>query len=193
MLSVAPLFFLHHMQLLMKFLSENQQLYANLFLGLMVVNWNLTLCVNRYRPDFVLVGISIEKPEYSHLVKTRPVALKNCSIFFFNEQDQIAKLKASVHQSKRRKLTITVLITLVHSATLCSKQWVASINFVPIKKYDHVSLKKISNAVVKREKLLKLEETKNRKKVSQSLRRGSVSDKIQDNQKCWTTYPEKLP
>ena len=69
----------------------------------------------------------------------------------FNEQEQIAKLRASIQQADSRKMTASVLIDFVVIATLCSKQWATFTSFVPVKKFDHLSLKKVFNVVVKRE------------------------------------------
>ena len=52
--------FSHGKQLLMKFLFEKQQTYANL-LGLTLANYTPTRCVNPCRPVFIRVGYSIQK------------------------------------------------------------------------------------------------------------------------------------
>ena len=151
MLLVVHLSFLHAKQLLMKLLYESLQTYANLLLGLMPANYTPTQCVNPCPPVFIRVGISIQKPVDSYLDKTRPGALKIWSCLISNEQDQNAKLKASLQQAVRRKLTASVLMGFVLIAILCLKQWVAFITFVPVKSCAHLSLKKISNVVVREE------------------------------------------
>ena len=75
-LLVAHLSFLLAKQLLMKLLSESLQTYANVLLELMPANYTPTRCANPCPPVFIRVRISIQKPVYSHLEKTRPAALK---------------------------------------------------------------------------------------------------------------------
>ena len=70
---------------------------------------------------------------------------------FFNVQDLLVKLRASTLQVDRRKLIASVLMGFVLIAILCLKQWVAFITFVPVKSCAHLSLKKISNVVVREE------------------------------------------
>ena len=74
-LLVVHLSFLQAKQLLMKFLFEIPQTYANLQFGLMPANYILTRCVNPCPPVFIRVGISIQKPIDSYLGKTRPAVL----------------------------------------------------------------------------------------------------------------------
>ena len=125
MLLVVHLSFLHGKQLLMKLLFENQQTYANLLLGLTLANYTPTRCVNPCRPVFIRVGISIQKRVDPYLDKTRPAALKIWSYPTSNEQDQNVKLKASLQQADRRKLTVSLSMGFVHIAILCLKPWVA--------------------------------------------------------------------
>ena len=145
---VAHLSFLHAKQLLMKLLSRGLQTYANLMLEFMPANYTPTRCANPCPPVFIRVGISIQKPEDSHLDKTRPVALKIWSCLIFNVQDLIVKLRAFTLQADRRKLIASVLMGFVLIATLCLKQWDAFTTFVPVKSCAHPSLKKISNEAV---------------------------------------------
>ena len=100
--------FLHGKQLLMKFLFENQQTYANLLLGLTLAKCTPTRCVNPCRTVFISVGISIQKRVVSYLKKTRPASLKIWSCPISNEQDLIVKLKTSLQQADRRELTVLV-------------------------------------------------------------------------------------
>ena len=130
-LLVVHLSFLHGKQLLMKFLFEKQQTYAIFLLGLTLANSTPTRCVNPCRPVFIGFGISIQKRVDSYLDKTRPAALKIWSCLFSNEQDQNVKLKASLQQAYRRKLTASVLMGFVLIATLCLKPWVAFTTSVP--------------------------------------------------------------
>ena len=81
----------------------------------------------------------------------RPAPLRIWSCPSSNEQDQNVKLKASLQQANRRKLTASVLMGFVHIATLCSKPWVAFTTAVPVKSSAHLSLKKISNVVVRKD------------------------------------------
>ena len=113
--------FLHRKQLLMKLLFKNQQTCANLLLELMPANYIPTRCVNPFRPVFKRVGIWTQKGVDSNLDKTRPAALKIWSCLISNEQDQNVKLKASLKQADRRKLTASVLMGFVLIATLCLK------------------------------------------------------------------------
>ena len=87
-------------------------------LGLTLSNYIPTRCVNPCRKVFIRVGISIQKRVDSYVDKTRPAALKTWSCLIFNEQDQNVKLKASVQQADRRKLTASVLMGFVLFATL---------------------------------------------------------------------------
>ena len=118
MLLVVRLSFLHGKQLLMKLLFENQQTYANLLLGLTLANYTPVQCFNPCRPVFIRVGISIQKRVDSYLDKTRPADLKLWSCFFSKEQDQNVKLKASLQQLDRRKVTASVLTGIVLIGTL---------------------------------------------------------------------------
>ena len=81
----------------------------------------------------------------------RPAALKIRSSLISKEQDQNVKLKASLQQADRRKLTASVLMGFVFIATLCSKPWVAFATSVPVKSCVLLSLKRKINAVARRE------------------------------------------
>ena len=81
----------------------------------------------------------------------RPPASKIWSCLFSNEQDQNVKLKASLQQADRRKLTASVLMDFVLIATLCLKPWVAFITSVLVRSCVPVTLKRIFNVVAKRE------------------------------------------
>ena len=151
MLLLVHLSFSHGKQLLMKLLSENQQTYANLLLGLTLANYTPTRCVNPCRPVFIRVGILIQKRVDSYLDKTRPAALKIWSCPISNEQDQNVKLKASLQQADRRKLTASVLMGFVLIATLCLKTWVAFTTSAPVKSCVLLSLKRKFNVVARRE------------------------------------------
>ena len=72
---VVQLSFLHGKQLLMQPLFDNQQIFANLFLGLVPANYTSTRCVNPSHSVFTRVGLSIQRQVKSRLVKTIPVAL----------------------------------------------------------------------------------------------------------------------
>ena len=125
MLLVVHLSFLHAKQLLMKLLFERVQTYANPLLELMPANYIPTRCVNSCPPVFIRVGISIQKRVDSRHNKTRPAALKIWSCPISNEQDQNVKLKASLEQADRRKLTSSVLMRFVPIAAFCLKPWVS--------------------------------------------------------------------
>ena len=64
-----------------------------------------TGCVILWLPVFILNGISIQKRVDSHPDKTTPAAVKIWSCPISNNQDQNVKLKASLQQADRRKLT----------------------------------------------------------------------------------------
>ena len=81
--------------------------------------------------------------------KTR--SFENLVMPFSNEQDQNVKLKASLQQADRRKLTASVLMGFVLIATLCLKPWVAFTTSVPVKSCVLLSLKRIFNVVARRE------------------------------------------
>ena len=124
-LQVVLLFFRHAKWLLMKLLFESLQTYSHHLLGSMTANYSPTPCVNQCRPLFIYIGISIQKPIYSHLVKTKPVALKIWSYPIFKKQDQNVKVKASTLQADRIKMNISLLTDFVLTAKLCWRQWVA--------------------------------------------------------------------
>ena len=107
--------------------------------------------------------------------KTRHVALKIWSFLIFNERDLIIKFRASTLPADRRKLTASVLMGFVLIAILCLKQWAAFITFVPVKRWAHLSLKKISNVAVGKENSMNWDEAINRRKVPLSLKYGNVS------------------
>ena len=83
------------------------------------------------------------------LNKTR--SFENIVMSFSNEQDQNVKLKASLQQAYRRKLTVSVLMGFVLTATLCLKPWVVQTTSVPVKSCVPLSLKRIFNVVARRE------------------------------------------
>ena len=86
----------------MKLLLEKQT-YANLVLGLTLVNYTFARCVNPCRPVFLRVGISIQRRVDLRIDKTRPTALKKWSCLIFNKQEQTVKLQASLQQEDRKK------------------------------------------------------------------------------------------
>ena len=122
---VVHLPFLHAKQLMMKLLFESLQIYANLLLGLMPANCIPTRCVNPCLPVFARVTISVPKQIDSPIDKTRHASLKLWSCPISNEQDQNVKLKASLQQADRRKMTASVLMGFVLIATLCLRPRVA--------------------------------------------------------------------
>ena len=119
---------------------ESLQTYANLFLGLMPANYIPTRRVNPCLLLFIRVGISIQKRVDSHLDKTKPAPLKRWSGPISNEKDQNVKLKASVEQADRRKITASVLMVFVLIATMCLKPRVAFSTSVPVKSFVPLSL-----------------------------------------------------
>ena len=154
MLLVVRLSFLDAKQLLIRRLFENQENFANLLLGLTLANYTPARCVNRCLPVFLRVGIRTQKRAHSNLDKTRPAALRRWSCPSSNDQDQNVKLKASLQQADRRKMTPSVLMGFLLIASLCLKPWVAFITSVPVKSCVPLSLKKIFNVVARRESLM---------------------------------------
>ena len=148
---LVRLSFLHAKHLLMKFLSESLQTYAILLLGLMPANYTPTRCVNPCPPVFIRVGISFQIPVGSLLEKTRPAALRTWSCPISNEHYQNVKLKASLQQADRIKLTASVLKGFVLIATLYLKPWIAFTTFIPVKSSAHLSPRNISNVAVGKE------------------------------------------
>ena len=157
----------------MNFLSDSLQNYANLLVGLMPVNYIPTRCVNECPLVFIRVGISIQKQIDSHLDKTRPAALKIWSCLSSNEQDWNVKLKASLQQADRRKLTAAVLMGSVLIATLCLKPWVAFATSATVKSVP-LSLKRVFNVAARRESSMHWDDTIYKKKVSKFLKWGSA-------------------
>ena len=141
---VVHLLFSHAKHLLMKLLSQSLQTYAILLLGLLPVNYTPTRCVNPSPPVFMDVAKWFQKPLDSHLDETRVVALKLCSCLIFKKQNLIVKMRASTLQADRRKKSTLLWMSFVLFTKLCLKQWVAFIDFVPVKSCINLSLKKIS-------------------------------------------------
>ena len=175
MFMVVLLSFLHAQHLLMKLLFQSWQTYSNQLLGLMLANYIHSWYVNPpCLPVFIRVEISIQRQKDSHLDKARPVSLKVWPRPFFNAQDQIAKARASIQQADRKKINASVLMVFVLFATLCSKQWAAFITLVPFKRLVRLSLRRSFNVVVNREKSMNWEKAVNKRKLSLSLKCGSL-------------------
>ena len=100
---------------------ENPQTYANQLSGLIPANYTPTLFLSRCLRFHVGVGVTIQKPIDSYLVRTINVALEIWSSPIFNEQDQNVKSKASMMKVDERKLIVSVLMDCSLIATLCSK------------------------------------------------------------------------
>ena len=131
--------------------------------------------MNPCRPVFIRVGISIQKRVDSHLDKTRPTALKIWSCFIFKVQDLIVKVKASLHQADRRKVTASVLMGFVLIATLCLRPWVAFTASVPVKGCVLLSPKRKFNVGARRESSMHSDDTMYKRKVSRLLKCGSAN------------------
>ena len=97
---------------------------------------------------FLRVGISIHRQIVLHLEKTRTVALKIWSYPIFNEQEKIAKSRASLQQVHRKKMTASLVMAYTLLVALSLKPWAAFITFVSVKKNDRLSLRRIFNMVV---------------------------------------------
>ena len=148
----------------------------------MPANYIPTRCVNPCRPVFICVGISVQKRVKSHLDKTRPATLKIWSCPISNEQDQKVKLKTSLQQADRRKLTAAVLMGFVLIATLCLKPWFAFTTSVPVKSCVLLSLKRVFNVVARKESSMHWDDTIYKRKVSRLLKCGSA------NGEWWRLY-----
>ena len=165
MLLVVPLSFLHPKQLLMKLFLESLQTYVKQLLGLMLLKYIHSRCINLCRPVFIRVEISVQRRLDLRQDKTRPAGLKKWSCPIFNEQDQNVKLKASLQQAARRKLTAFVLMGFVLIATLGSNPLFALTTSLPVKKYESLSLKRIFNAVASGEGSMLWDDTIYRRKA----------------------------
>ena len=159
----------------MKLLTESLQTYANLLLELMPANYTPTHCSNPCPSVFLRVGISIQKRVDSHLDKTRPAALKIWSCPISNERDQNEKLKDSLQQADRQKMTASVLMGFVIIATLYLKPWVASTFSVLAKSCVLLSLKKIFNVVARRESSMHWDDTIYKRKATRFVKCGSAN------------------
>ena len=191
MLLVADLSFLHAKQLLMEPLSESLQTYANILLGLTPANNMPTRCVNPCRPVFIRVRISIQKRVDSHLDKTKPAALKIWSCLISNEQDLNVKVKDSLQQADRKKVTASVMMGFVLIATLYLKPWVAFITSVPAESCVLLSLKRIFNVVARTESIETTLCTRERLQ-GYFIVGVRIVETVQNNQYCETTYPRTI-
>ena len=129
----------------------------------------LHVSVDTDRSSYAL-GSQSKNQNISYLVIPRPIAMKIWSYLIFNGRDQNAKLRASSLQPDRRKMLVSVLMDFILIAALCSKQWDAFTNFVPVKWYVHLSLKEISNAAVERECAMHSDEVIYKRNGSMSLK-----------------------
>ena len=75
----------------------------------------------------------------------------------------------------RRKLINSVMMLFLLIATLCLKQWAAFTIFVPFKKCDCISPKRIFNVVVRRESSMNWDQAIFKKNVSLSLKCESLN------------------
>ena len=101
-------------------------------------------------PVFICIGIWTQKRVDSHLDKTSRAALRIWSCPISKEQSQNVKLKASLQQADRRKLTASVLMGFVLIVTLCLKPWVAFATSVLVKSCVLLSLKRIFDVAARR-------------------------------------------
>ena len=101
----------------------------------MLANYTPTRRVKPCQPVFIPLGISMKRQVYSHFDKTRRVILKIWSCPTVNEQEHIAKLRASTQQADKIKLTAPVSRAVVLTATLHLKPWVATITFASVEEY----------------------------------------------------------
>ena len=141
----------------------------------MPANYIPTRCVNPCLPVFIGVGISIQKRVDSHLVKTRPAALKTWSCPISNEHDHNVKMKASLQQAVVRKLTASVFLGFGLCETLYLKPWVAFATSVPVKSCVLLSLKGLFNVLAKRESSMHWDNAIYNRKASRLLKCGSAN------------------
>ena len=117
---------------------KNRKIFANHLCVLMRVNCTPTQYVNLFHQDITRVGILIKRPTKLHRDRTRPIALRITSCPASNAGDLILKLKSSIQQVDRKKLTASVLMVLCFNATLSLKLWddffifVSVIKLVPL-------------------------------------------------------------
>ena len=92
---------------------------------------------------------------------------------------------------RQNKLTVPVLRGFVRIATLCLKQWLAFITFVFVEMYVHFPLTKIFNVEVTKVNSMDWDEVTNKRKVSLSLKCGSVSGEDCIRQPLMLSYISK--
>ena len=138
---------------------RNWLICANHMLVLMRVICLPTQCVKLCQQDFTRIGILIRRPASLCNDRTRPAALKIWSNLIFNKQGQNVKLKASIQKADRKKLHASMLMDFAVIATLSLRLWGAFITFATVGNYVPLSLKKISNAVLKRENWIRWDKT----------------------------------
>ena len=73
-------------------------------MGLTLANFTPTRCFNRYRPVFIIVGISIQKRVDSYLDKTRPAALKIWSCLIFQQRRPECEIESCFTTSRQKKI-----------------------------------------------------------------------------------------
>ena len=103
------------------------------------------------------------------------------------------KIESFYTTGRQRKMTASVLIAFVLIAKLCSKQWVAFVTFVHVKRCDRLAPKKVFSVVVK--KIAPWTEPKLlTRKGFTVIEIGECEwwTLLQDQQKCQKSYPRKL-
>ena len=143
-------------------------------MGLMPAKYFCIQSVIPCLPVFISLGISIEKRVDSHLNKTWLAALKIWSCHFSNEHDQNVKLKASIQQADKSKMTTSVLMGFVLIAK-CLKPCVAFTTSVPVRSCVPLSLKRLFNVVASRESSMHWQDTIYKRKATKFLKCGSVN------------------
>ena len=156
-------------------LFESRRTFSNQLLGLMPAMNIHIRSVNSCLLVFIRIEISIQRQTDSHLDKRRPVTPKARSCHFFDELDQISKLKHCIQHADRKKMTASVVTVIVLIAILGSRQGAGFTLFVLVKKCGRLSPKKLFNVVVKRESLMNWEEAIYGKNDSVSMKSESVN------------------
>ena len=111
----------------------SELMLASLILSLCVMHCQL-VCTQDWNQIRNLVNLN--------RIKTRRGCLKTWSCHFFSESHHSVNWKVSTRRVLRKKLTLTVLMVFVDTATLCLDLWGAIIIFVHLKNYVHLSLRK---------------------------------------------------
>ena len=90
-------------------------------------------------------------------------------------QDQNVKLRVFLHLENRRKLTVLLWTVIVITVKQYSRQWDATITFVPVKKLASPEQNRISSEEIRREKWMICDENTLKRKDTTWKKCGSVT------------------